>query len=89
MSGRKMREEKNVCGKRIKERRLELGLTQAQFAARMELEGILWDQKIVSRVELQLRTVMDFELQAVANVLDISLDQLIYGEKKRKNSRRK
>lgn len=82
-------EKRNISGQRIKDRRLELELTQAQVAARMELQGIMWDQKIVSRVELQIRTVTDFELQAIANALDISLDELIYGEKKRKTAKRK
>ena len=74
-------ETKNLCGQRIRDERVGQGLTQTQFAARMELQGVLWDQKIVSRVELQLRAVMDYELEAAANVLGVSPNQLLYCEK--------
>lgn len=81
MSRVKMKEKKNVCGPQIKERRTELGITQAQLGARMQLRNIMWDQKTVSRLELQLRTVMDFELLQVANALECSVEQLLSGEK--------
>ena len=80
------RDEKNIYGQWIKQRRMELKLTQVQFAARMDLQGVLWDQKIVSRVELQERSVTDYELQAAANALDTTLEQLMHGKKKENKS---
>ena len=71
MPKKKMRDDKNICGPRMKKRRVELGLTQGQLAARMELLGVMWDQKIISRVELQMRAIFDFELLAVTKALEI------------------
>ena len=71
---------KNISGTMIKELRTELGITQAQLGARMELQGIFWDQKTVSSVELQHRALYDYELKAVAVALDTSVSELIKRE---------
>lgn len=71
--------EMNICGPGIRQRRMELQISQVQFAARMDLQGVLWDQKIVSRVELQLRTVTDYELVAAANALHTTPEKLMHG----------
>lgn len=79
MTKRKTRNdyEKNISGAAIKRRRIQQGLTQAQLGARMELQGILWDQKTVSCVELQTRSVYDYELIAMAQVLETTVDNLM------------
>lgn len=69
--------ERNITGATIKKLRLELGLTQAQLGARMEVQGILWDQKVVSCVELQRRGLYDYELKAVAIALETSVNNLV------------
>ncbi len=79
MAKMKMRDdnEKNISGTTIKKLRLGLGITQAQLSARMEIQGILWDQKTVSSVELQHRALYDYELKALAVALDTSVNALI------------
>ena len=67
-------DEMNICGATIKRIRLERGLTQAQLGARMEIKGMVWDQKTVSSVELQRRTLCDYELKAIAEALETSVD---------------
>lgn len=69
--------EKNISGVTIKELRLGLGITQEQLGARMQVQGILWDQKTVSSVELQQRAIYDYELKAVAVALETSVDALV------------
>ena len=79
MPKRKMRNdgEKNISGTKIKQLRMMRGLTQMQFSARMEVEGIVWDQKTVSSVELQHRALFDYEIKAVAKVLETTVDNLL------------
>ena len=79
MPKRKMRNdnEKNISGAAIKRIRMERGLTQTQLGARMEVQGVTWDQKTVSSVELQHRALCDYELKAVANVLETTVSELL------------
>ena len=67
-------DEMNISGATIKKVRLERGLTQAQLGARMETQGMLWEQKTVSSVELQRRALYDYELKAIAEALETSVD---------------
>ena len=39
--------------------------------------GVLLDQKTMSRIELQLRLVTDFELMAFAKVLQVPITDLL------------
>lgn len=41
----------NISGERIRRRRLELGLSQSELAARLQLQNVMLDQKAVSRAE--------------------------------------
>ena len=68
MPKRKIRDdsEKNICGAAIKRTRTVIGLTQTQLGELMEKQGVVWDQKTVSSVELQHRALCDYELKAVA-----------------------
>lgn len=77
MAKPKNKKEKNISGATIKALRAKLGLTQAQFGVRMELQGVLWDQKTVSSVELQNRSICDYELRAVAQIFNITIDALL------------
>lgn len=82
MTKRKMRNdyEKNICGSAIKDMRVKMGLTQAQLGARMEVRGVLWDQKTVSCVELKTRAIYDYELKVLAEALETTVDELINAE---------
>ncbi len=79
MPKRKVRDanERNICGANIKRIRQERGITQAQLGARMEINGVVWDQKTVSSVELQRRALCDYELQTIADALDTTVDVLM------------
>lgn len=74
--------QKNLCGRQVRERRKEMRVTQTQLAARMQLNGVMLDQKAISRIELQDRIVTDYELWVLAKVLKTDVKQLLFGKMK-------
>ena len=67
----------NRAGPRIRLRRTELGLSQEQLAARLQLQGLELNQKAVSRVETGLRVLPDYELPAFAAALETDVSWLL------------
>lgn len=68
----------NICGKNIRKRRKELGLAQVSVAAALEVDfQIVMAQSDISEIERQVRGVKDFELKALASILETSLDKLV------------
>ena len=63
---------KNISGPRIREARLRRGLSQAELAARMQVAGVEIERDSISRVEIGLRFVPDYELPVYAQVLGVS-----------------
>ncbi len=63
---------KNICGKRIKEARTRLKLTQEALAARLQVAGINVERDSVSRMEIGTRFVADFEILILCKVLDVT-----------------
>lgn len=68
---------KNICGDKIKEARARRKFTQAELAARLQIEGILLERDSVSRIEIGTRFVADYELKILAKVLGVSALWLI------------
>lgn len=60
----------NCSGMRIRQRREELGLSQEQLAARLQLYGLELGQKAISRMETGLRVIADYELLWLARALE-------------------
>ena len=71
----------NISGKKIRELREKRQLTQAQLAAKLQVEGIPLQQKSISRIEDGSRVVADYELKIFAKVLQVSLDFLLEEDK--------
>lgn len=67
---------KNITGKRIKTIRRKKMITQEQLAARLNTLGIDFDQTSISKIEIQSRILLDFELKAIAEALGITVDKL-------------
>ena len=67
----------NLCGENIRRLRERHGLSQEQLAARMQLAGLPLQQKAISRIETGSRLVTDYELAAFAQVLDVSVEDLL------------
>jgi len=62
----------NCSGLRVRERRLELRLSQEQLAAKLQLAGLDITQKSISRIETGLRVVPDYEIPYLADALGVS-----------------
>jgi transcriptional regulator with XRE-family HTH domain len=67
---------RNVSGERVRQKRAERKITQAELAARVQCEGVALEQDAISRIELGQRMVQDYELRALAEVLGASMDWL-------------
>jgi len=74
---------RNISGKRIAEARsaAKPQLTQEDLSGRLALYGVLMDRAAVAKVENNLRRVLDFELKAFAEALDVRVDWLLGGKR--------
>lgn len=68
----------NLCGKVIARKRIDMKLSQRELADRLQLHGLDVDKNAVQRIEAGKRFVIDIELVAIAEVLNISLEKLLY-----------
>lgn len=68
---------KNICGERIHEARCKLRLTQADLAAKLQLDGIILERDSISRIEKGTRFVADYELRALSGILKVSVNWLL------------
>jgi transcriptional regulator with XRE-family HTH domain len=71
----------NICGKRVKLARVEAGMNQLQLATALNLEHNLQvDQNSISLIEKGARFVKDYEITALAEVLNITPLWFLYGD---------
>ena len=68
---------KNICGKRIKEARKKLKLSQESLAAKLQVEGIILERDSISRIEIGTRFVADYELLALSKILNVTPSYLL------------
>ena len=59
----------NIVAQRVRQAREEAGLTQDQLVARLQVMEVNIDQQALSRIELNLRLVRDYELLYLAKAL--------------------
>lgn len=68
---------KNLCGENVRLARLKLKLSQSELAAKLQLEEIILERDSISRIEAGTRFVADYELKALAKILNVSVDWLL------------
>lgn len=68
---------KNLSGAKVRWARLRMGLSQAELAARLQVEGVSIERDSISRMELGMRIIPDYELVALRKVLGVSLEWLL------------
>lgn len=73
---------KNLSGERIHQARTALRLSQADLAARMQVNGVTIEREAISKIETGDRFVTDYELMVFAKVLNVSMEWLIALEKR-------
>lgn len=66
----------NVCGDIIKEARENKNMTKVDLCKRLELHAIYIDRNQLYMLEHNQLLIKDFELLALAKVLDIDLNKL-------------
>jgi len=62
---------KNVCGKRVKEARKKLNLSQEVLAARLQIGGVIIERDSISRIEKGTRFVADYEVLILSEILKV------------------
>ena len=72
---------RNIIGARVTQARLALGMKQVELLAKLQLAGIDISSPALSLLEGQKRPVSDIELNALANILNVSVDWLLGREK--------
>lgn len=68
---------KNIIADRLKEKRIALGLSQGQLAARMQTMNVNMDQQMISKIEKNNRQVTDFELACLCKCLEITPNEML------------
>lgn len=81
--------EKNIVGARVTGARLAKGMKQKELLAKLQTEGIEISTPALSLLEGQKRPVTDYELNALADVLNVSVDWLLGREPQQKYQNRK
>ena len=73
---------KNISGDHIHQMRTARRLSQADLAARMQVEGIMIEREAISKIETGDRFVADYELVGFAKVLGVTVLWLTEQEEK-------
>lgn len=69
--------DRNIIGARVTQARQALGMKQVDLLAQLQLAGIDLSAPALSLLEGQKRPVSDIELNALADILNVSVDWLL------------
>ena len=69
--------DRNIIGARVTKARKALGMKQIELLAKLQLAGVDISSPALSLLEGQKRPVSDIELNALANILNVSVDWLL------------
>lgn len=68
----------NICGQKVRRIRLDMKkVSQRQLADMLQMQGLDVDKNAIQRIESGQRFVTDIELRALAQVLNVSYNQLL------------
>ena len=77
-NGRKKFENKlNISGEQIKKYRKERKMSREKLSTKLMLEGIDISAQAIANIEENKRTVVDYELCAIANILTVDVALLL------------
>ena len=68
--------DKNICGANIERIRREKGLKQLEVVAQLQVMGVDINPSSYSKLEGQRRLASDIEVQAIARILDVPIEEL-------------
>ena len=69
--------DRNIIGARVTEARKAQGMKQNELLAKLQLAGVDISSPALSLLEGQKRPVSDIELNALANILNVSVNWLL------------
>lgn len=69
--------DRNIAGERVEQRRKAIGMKQKDLLTQLQVRGIDLNASGLSKLEGQLRSINDFELVALADVLGVSINWLV------------
>lgn len=69
--------DRNIIGAKVEARRKEINMKQKDLLTQLQIKGVDLNASGLSKLEGQLRYVTDFELKAISEVLDLSLNELL------------
>ncbi len=72
---------KNISGKHIRELRIKAGMQQKELLVKLWQNGVDLDASSLSKIEGQTRRVLDYELLAFAEILQVDIRELLTGIK--------
>lgn len=72
---------RNIVGARVEAARKNQGMKQKELLAQLQVNGVDMNASGLSKLEGQIRYATDFELAALATILNVSVDWLM-GRKK-------
>ncbi len=72
---------RNIVGKAVEERRKAINMKQRDLLTQLQIKGIEINASGLSKIEGQLRSVNDYELKALSEVLGVSVNELLGIEK--------
>ena len=67
----------NIIGAKVEQQRKAIGMKQKDLLAQLQIRGIDLNASCLSKLEGQLRGVTDYELKAIAESLNVSLEWLL------------
>lgn len=69
--------DRNIVGARVEQKRKEIGMKQKELLAQLQIRGVDLNPSGLSKLEGQIRSVSDFEVVALAAVLDVDVAWLL------------
>ncbi len=67
----------NICGKNIKIRRKEMGISQRELADKLQIAGLDLDKNAIQRIECGKRFVTDIEIKTIAFILKLTYEEIL------------
>lgn len=68
---------RNLVGERVSQKRKEIGMKQKDLLTQLQIRGIELNPSGLSKLEGQVRSVNDYEIIALAEVLGVSVSWLL------------
>lgn len=67
---------RNSVGPQIRKQRMRNELSQCQLAAKLQIAGLSVERAGVAKIEAGIRSVFDYELAIIAQILGVKADEL-------------